>query len=52
MITLAELPPSYRVHELSGKRRGTISIWVSGSWRMTFAFRKETVYALDLEQYH
>ena len=50
--TIRELPASYRAHELGGKRRNTWSIWVSGSWRMTFRFRKETVFDLDLEQYH
>ncbi len=27
-------------------------IWVNGPWRMTFTFKKETVFDLDLEQYH
>jgi proteic killer suppression protein len=44
--------PSLRVHQLAGKRRGTWSIWVSGPWRMTFRFERDTVYDLDLEQYH
>lgn len=52
MIEISDLPPSYRAHQLSGKRRGTWSIWVSGPWRMTFKFRRETVFDLDLEQYH
>lgn len=44
--------PSMRVHQLAGKRKGTWSIWVNGPWRMTFRFEGETVYDLDLEQYH
>ena len=52
ITTVAELPPSYRAHSLRGTRRETWSIWVSGSWRMTFRFSKEKVYDLDLEQYH
>ena len=49
---ISDLPSSYRAHELTGRRRGTWSIWVNGPWRMTFRFRKETVYDLDLGQYH
>jgi proteic killer suppression protein len=49
---VAQLPPNYRAHELSGNRRGFWSIWVSGPWRMTFRYRDETVFDLDLEQYH
>ncbi len=28
------------------------SIWVSGSWRLTFEFRDGDAYALDYEDYH
>jgi proteic killer suppression protein len=49
---IAQLPPNYRAHELTGNRRGHWSVWVSGPWRMTFRFRDETVFDLDLEQYH
>jgi len=49
---ISDLPSSYRAHELRGGRGGTWSIWVNGPWRMTFRFRKETVYDLDLEQNH
>ena len=44
--------PSLRVHKLAGRQRGRFAIWVNGPWRMTFRFRAETVYDLDLEQYH
>lgn len=49
---LSELPSSYRLHKLTGTRQDAWSIWVSGPWRLTFKFRKATVYDLDLEQYH
>jgi len=49
---ITQLPPNYRAHELTGNRRGCWSIWVSGPWRMTFRFRDETAFDLDLEQYH
>ena len=43
---------SLRLHKLSGKRRGTWSMWVSGAWRLTFKFKNGNVYDLNLEQYH
>jgi toxin HigB-1 len=43
---------SLRIHELTGKRRGTWSLSVNGPWRLTFKFRNGNVYDLDLEQYH
>ena len=52
MKTIGELPPSYRAHLLVGKRRGTWAIRVNGPWRLTFKFDSETVFDLDLEQYH
>ncbi len=44
--------PGYRLHELSGKRKGTWSVTVSGNWRITFQFKNEHVYNVDLEDYH
>ena len=52
MLEISDLPPSYHAHKLSGNRRGTWSIWVNGPWRMTFKFKAEKVYDLNLEQYH
>jgi len=52
MVEISDLPPSYHAHQLSGKRRGTWAIWISGPWRMTFKFRAEKVFDLSLEQYH
>lgn len=49
---LSDLPSSCRLHKLTGIRQDTWSVWVNGPWRMTFKFRNETVYDLDLEQYH
>jgi proteic killer suppression protein len=48
----AKVIQSLRIHQLTGKRRGTWSLRVSGPWRLTFRFRNGDVYALDLEQYH
>lgn len=49
---IAKAYQSLRLHKLSGKRRSTWSIWVSGPWRLTFKFRSGNVYDLNLEQYH
>jgi toxin HigB-1 len=44
--------PGYDLHELKGDRKETWSIKVSGNWRITFKFRNNDVYDLDLEDYH
>ncbi len=45
--------PGYRLHPLTGTRKGTWSIWVSGNWRVTFAFvEKGNVAEVNLEDYH
>ena len=44
--------PGYRLHQLSGNRRGTWSVRVSGNWRITFRFHSEEAVDIDLEDYH
>ncbi len=44
--------PGLRLHELTGRRRGTWSVRVSGNWRMTFRFEGPDAYDVDLEDYH
>ena len=44
--------PGYRFHELTGKRKGTFRVTVSGNWRITFAFRQGNAYDVNLEDYH
>ncbi|VAX04946.1 HigB toxin protein [hydrothermal vent metagenome] len=44
--------PGYRFHELTGKRKGTYSVTVSGNWRITFAFRQGSADNVTLEDYH
>ena len=44
--------PGFRLHPLKGRERGRWSIWVSGSWRLTFEFRDGDAYVLDYEDYH
>ncbi|MFN3164463.1 MAG: type II toxin-antitoxin system RelE/ParE family toxin [Pseudohongiellaceae bacterium] len=44
--------PGYRLHRLSGDRRGTWSISVSGNWRLTFRFADGNVYLLNYGDSH
>jgi toxin HigB-1 len=43
--------PGYNVHPLRGSPL-RYSIWVSGAWRITFAWDNGDVYGVDFEQYH
>ncbi|CAE6796070.1 type II toxin-antitoxin system RelE/ParE family toxin [Nitrospira defluvii] len=45
-------PSGWRVHQLSGDRKGTWSISTSGNWRITFQEEHGYVDLLDLEDYH
>ena len=49
---LAEAPPGWRVHKLSGDRHGEWSISVSRNWRITFEVRDNSIHLLNLEDYH
>lgn len=42
----------FRLHSLKGREKGRRSIWVNGSWRLTFEFRDGDAYVLDYEDYH
>jgi len=44
--------PGLNLHELSGDRKGTWSVKVSGNWRVTFKFVGEDVTDVDYEDYH
>ncbi len=52
--TLEELDtlPGWRLHQLTGTRRGTWSISVSGNWRLTFSCAEGQVRDVNLEDYH
>src|SRR4030095_12738977 len=43
-------PPGWRIHQLTGDRRGTWSISVSGNWRITFDVERHEIANLDLER--
>jgi len=44
--------PGYRLHSLTGSRKGTWSITVNANWRLTFEFSEGNVYILNYEDYH
>ena len=46
--------PSWKVHHLSGDRKGTWSLVVTRNWRITFKIDKDEgeIYDLDYEDYH
>jgi proteic killer suppression protein len=44
--------PGWRVHELSGDRKGTWSVSVTGNCRVTFEIADDEIVNLDLEDYH
>lgn len=45
--------PTWRVHQLTGDRRGTWSLSVTRNWRITFRVDdKGAVIDLDFEDYH
>jgi proteic killer suppression protein len=44
--------PGYRLHQLTGGRKGIWTITVNANWRLTFEFEAGNVYILNYEDYH
>ena len=44
--------PGFKLHPLKDSDKGRQSIWVNGSWRVTFEFRDGHAYVLNYEDYH
>jgi proteic killer suppression protein len=46
--------PNWKAHRLTGKRKGTWSLFVTKNWRMTFRIDAEEIEIIDLdfEDYH
>ncbi|MCP4766781.1 MAG: Killer protein [Gammaproteobacteria bacterium] len=44
--------PGYRLHQLTGDRKGIWTITVNANWRLTFEFEAGNVYILNYEDYH
>jgi len=44
--------PGQEFHQLTGNRKGTYAVKVSGNWRVTFRWDEDGPLAVDLEGYH
>ena len=44
--------PGLRLHRLTGARKGTWSVTVSGNWRVTFRFEDGDAIDVNYEDYH
>ncbi len=45
--------PGWGLHPLKGRElKGHFSVWVSGNWRMTFAFEGPDAVLIDYRDYH
>lgn len=44
--------PGLFLHPLTGNRKGTWSVRVSGNWRVTFVFQAGHAHVVDYEDYH
>ncbi len=51
---LKDLPvlPGWRLHKLTGQRKGFWSISISGNWRITFEIQNDEIHDLNMEDYH
>ena len=46
-----DAPPGWRVHRMTGKRKSTWSVAVTGNWRLTFEEHEGLISNLDMEEY-
>ena len=46
------VPPSNRLHELTGDRKGQFSISVNDQWRICFRFADGDAFEVELTDYH
>lgn len=44
--------PGWKLHMLSGGRKGEWSISVNGNWRVTFTFQNGNAFVVNYEDYH
>ena len=44
--------PGWALHKLTGDLKGHWAVKVSGNWRLTFAFEKETRFWSIIQDYH
>jgi proteic killer suppression protein len=46
------VPPSNRLHALSGSRRGQHAISINDQWRIVFRFEQGDAYDVEITDYH
>jgi toxin HigB-1 len=44
--------PGFDLHELQGDREGTWSMSLTGNWRITFRFKGDDAFDVNLKDYH
>ena len=44
--------PLWRVHTLTGERKGTWSLHVTRNWRLTFRIEADELFDVNFEDYH
>lgn len=44
--------PLWKVHTLTGGRKGIWSLHVTRNWRLTFRIERDEIFDVDLEDYH
>ena len=44
--------PGWKLHRLKGGLKDHWSVWVSGNWRLTFAFEGQDAVLVDYQDYH
>ena len=44
--------PGWRPHPLRGALAGHYAVWISGNWRLTFAFEGVHAVLVDYQDYH
>ncbi len=47
-----KVPPSNRLHSLSGNRKGQYSISINDQWRICFRFENGNAYNVEITDYH
>jgi proteic killer suppression protein len=47
-----KVPPSNRLHALSGDRKGQYSISINEQWRICFRFENGNAYNVEITDYH
>jgi proteic killer suppression protein len=47
-----QIPPNNRLEQLKGNRLGEYSIRINRQWRITFKWKNNEVYDIEIEDYH